>query len=313
MRTLATARLALALVLLAAALVARAAEFDHGPQPYGPYKTEERWGTYNSDAADGKVRYFLVKPEGAGRYPGVYYVYGRPGLDHRLLPELRRLASYGFMVYVAHFQEALLIPILLPANDPPETLQVQIDGFEDFLALKERKPGRVCVFSTVRGGNFGLILAARPEAACYVGYHSALVLHGWPEQHQDVTVMPEVRKLRTPTLLMIGGADFETRKNQSKRVAQYLRAKGVPVELVEYPQAQRGFDFRVVNRTLADDLAKIDSMNRAVAFMSQHLDTGSPKMRTSRYGTAPLLPTAPPTYDPKAVPRAAPKGTGGGD
>ena len=93
----------------------------------------------------------------------------------------------------------------------------------------------------------------------------------------------------------------------------YLRAKGVPVELVVYPQAQRGFDFRVVNRTLADDLAKIDSMNRAVAFMSQYLDTDSPKMRTSRYASAPLPPTTPPTYDPKVVPRAAPKGTGGGD
>jgi dienelactone hydrolase len=306
-----TAWLALALALLLAP--ARAAEFDYGPQPFGPHRTTERWGAYESPAADGKVRYFLVRPEGAGRYPGVYYVYGRPGLDHRLLPELRRLASYGFTVYVAHFQEALLIPILLPANDPPETLQVQIEGFEDFLKLEERAPGKVCVFSTVRGGNFSVILAARPEVGCYVGYHSALVLHGWPEQHQDVTVMPEVRKLRTPTLLMIGGADFETRQNQSKRVAQYLRAKGVPVELVVYPEAQRGFDFRVVNRTLADDLAKIDSMNRAIAFMSQHLDVGGAKLPTSRYAAAPLPAAVRNVQDPGAPPRAAPKGAGGGD
>jgi len=267
-----------------------AAEFDYGPQPFGPYETEERWGTFDSEAADGKVRYFVVKPKGTEAWPGVYYIYGRPGLDHRLLPELRRLASYGFTVLVTHYQEALLIPILLPANDPPETIQVQTDGFEHFLKMPERKAGPVCVASTVRGGNYGVLLASRPESACYVGYHTVLVYHGWDEYYQDVTIMPEIRKLTKPTLLMVGSSDFEIRANQSRRTAQYLHSKGVPVELVVYPDAARGFDFRVVGRTLADDMAKIDSMNRAVAFLNQHLRADDPMYATTPVAAAPLQP-----------------------
>lgn len=278
-------------VLLALFAFARstvAAEFDYGPQPHGPHKTTERWGIYNSPAAQGDVRFFLVKPEGPKSWPGIYYIYGRPGLDHRLLPELRRLASYGFTVFVSHYQEALLIPILLPANDPPETTQVQIDGFNAFLALPERKAGPVCVASTVRGGNYGVLLAARPESACYVGYHAVLVYHGWDEYYQDVTIMPEIRKLTKPTLLMVGSRDFETRANQSRRTANYLRSKNIPVELVVYPEAARGFDFRVAGRTLADDMAKIDSMNRAVAFLNRHLVRNDAAFDTTPVATAPL-------------------------
>jgi hypothetical protein len=70
---------------------------------------------------------------------------------------------------------------------------------------------------------------------------------------------------------MIGSQDFEVRVNQSKRAAQYLAQKGIPVDLVIYQGAARGFDFRTVERTLADDLAKMDSMNRTIEFINRHL------------------------------------------
>lgn len=276
------------LILVVACAPVLAMEFDYGPQPFGPHKTEERCGIYESPAAEGKVRYFMVKPEGREAWPGIYYIYGRPGLDHRLLPELRRLASYGFTVFVSHFQEALLIPILLPANDPPETVQVQVEGFDAFLKFPERKSGSVCVVSTVRGGNYGVLLAQRPESACYVGYHAVLVYHGWDEYYQDVTIMPEIRNLTKPTLLMVGSRDFETRANQSRRTASYLKSKGIPVELVVYPEAARGFDFRVAGRGLADDMAKVDSMNRAVAFLNRHLSGNKSEFATTPVATAPL-------------------------
>ena len=252
------------------------AQVDFGPQPHGPYETEERWGIFQTEGVESEVRYYVVKPQGEKAYPGIYYIYGRPGLDDRLFAELRRLASFGFTVVTTHFQEALLIPIFSPQMDPPETMQVQSDGFDEFLKAKERAPGKVCILGTVRGGYYAVKLATRPEVACLVGIHPVIVDHTWPEQFQEVTILPDIRKVKVPTLLMVGDGDFEVRYNQSKRAAQYLEAKGVPVELVIYPSASRGFDFRIAGRTLADDLAKMDSLYRTVEFINRHLGINNP-------------------------------------
>lgn len=251
----------------------QAAAFNYGPQPFGPYDTHEEWRSYESKIAGGEVRYFIVKPKENRQFPGIYYIYGRPGFDHRLQPEVRRLASYGFTVFVVHFQEALLIPILIPFADPPEVKDLQEEAFDVFLTLKERTPGKICVMSEVRGGMYGVPLSAkRPEdVACYLGMHPVITDHGEPEPYQNVTILQEIRDLIVPTMFMVGDGDFEVRQNQSKRAYEYMRMHGREVELVLYPQATRGFDFRVRGRSLANDLAKIDSMNRAVAFLKKHL------------------------------------------
>lgn len=265
------------------------AETDYGPRPYGPHETQERWGAYHTDAAESEVRYFTVKPRGDKQYPGIFLIYGRPGLDDRLFQELRRMASFGFTIFVSHFQEALLIPIFAPQMDPPETLQLIVDGFEEFLKQPDRTPGKVCVYATVRGGYYALKLAERPEIGCFVGIHAVLTDHSLPEQFDDQTVMEDIRNVRVPTLLMVGSGDVETRIIQSKRAAQYLERKGVPVELVVYPSATRGFDFRTNGRILADDLAKVDSMYRTVEFMSRQL--GGEKVLGPSLGTNAAAPT----------------------
>jgi dienelactone hydrolase len=256
------------------------AQVDYGPQPHGPYETVERWGVFQTEGVESDVRYYLVKPRGDKAYPGIYYIYGRPGLDDRLFEELKRLASFGFTVVTTHFQEALLIPVFSPQMDPPETIRVQSDGFDEFLKVPERTPGKACILGTVRGGYYAFKLASRPEVACLVGIHPVIVDHSAPEQFQEVTIMQDIRKVNVPTLLMVGDADFEVRYNQSKRAAQYLETKGVPVELVIYPSAARGFDFRTVGRTMADDLAKVDSMYRTVEFINRHLGVVNPAGET---------------------------------
>ncbi len=51
-----------------------------------------------------------------------------------------------------------------------------------------------------------------------------------------------------------------------------MQEDGRPVELFVYPGVGRGFDFRSENvRTLADDLAAKDAIQRAARFMKQHL------------------------------------------
>src|SRR3990170_4555503 len=53
--------------------------------------------------------------------------------------------------------------------------------------------------------------------------------------------------------------------------AERLKERGVPVELVVYPGAQRAFDFRRNMRTVGDDLAREDALNRTVRFLNRVL------------------------------------------
>jgi acetyl esterase/lipase len=61
------------------------------------------------------------------------------------------------------------------------------------------------------------------------------------------------------------------RREQVVRVGERLKERGVPVELVVYPGAQRAFDFRRNFRTLGDDLAREDALNRTVRFLNRAL------------------------------------------
>ena len=189
--------------LIAAALSVSAASYvpaqtDFGPRPYGLHDTQERWGAYQTDGADNEVRYLLIKPRVDRPFPGIYYVYGRPGLDERLMQELRRLASYGFTIFVSHFQEALFLPNFPMDMDPPETLQVVGDGFDEFLKMPERAAGKVCVLGTVRGGYYAVKLASRSEVACLVGLHPVISDHALPEQFHEVTILNDIRSVRVP-------------------------------------------------------------------------------------------------------------------
>jgi dienelactone hydrolase len=70
---------------------------------------------------------------------------------------------------------------------------------------------------------------------------------------------------------MVGEREQEIRRELVIRVAERLKQRGVPVDLVVYPGAQRAFDFRRNGRTLGDDLAREDALNRTVRFLNRVL------------------------------------------
>ena len=92
-----------------------------------------------------------------------------------------------------------------------------------------------------------------------------------PEPDQVYRYMPEVERWRVPTLLMVGEAEHQLRRDLVVRVAEQLRKQGVDVELVVSPGAQRAFDFRRNGRTFGDDLARADALNRTVRFLQRVL------------------------------------------
>lgn len=104
-----------------------------------------------------------------------------------------------------------------------------------------------------------------------VGYYPHLASPNAAEPVRVYRYMPEVEQWKVPALLMVGELDHQLRREQVVRVAERLKERGAPVELVVYPGAQRAFDFRRNNRTVGDDPAREDALNRTVRFLNRVL------------------------------------------
>jgi carboxymethylenebutenolidase len=116
-----------------------------------------------------------------------------------------------------------------------------------------------------------LLAVRRPEVAAVVGYYPHLVNPNAPEPVQVHRYMPELERLTVPALLMVGERDHQLRRELVVRAGQRLRELGRPVEVVVYPGAQRGFDFRRNDRTVGDDLARDDALRRTAEFLHRVL------------------------------------------
>jgi carboxymethylenebutenolidase len=138
--------------------------------------------------------------------------------------------------------------------------------------VRNVRADRVVVVGSSRGGYHAALLAVRrSEVAGIVGYYPHFVNPNAPEPVQVYRYMPEVEQLNVPALLMVGEREQEIRRELVVRVAERLKQRGVAVELVVYPGAQRAFDFRRNGRMLGDDLAREDALNRTVRFLNRVL------------------------------------------
>jgi len=137
------------------------------------------------------------------------------------------------------------------------------------------RAGRIGVVGISRGGYHAVLLGVRrPEVGAIVGYYPHLQNPNAPEPDQVYRYMPEVEQWRVPALLMVGEKEHQLRRELVVRVAARLQQRGIDVELVVYPGAQRAFDFRRNDRTLGDDLARADALERTVRFLNRILRSG---------------------------------------
>lgn len=230
----------------------------------------ERWVEYqNGDVA---VPALLLVPKEKGPNPAVLYIHGRSGLNERVQAGARRLAARGFAVLAPDYHIGRFIPENPIEHDPATEKDVELAL--DFLkTVPNVGTSKVCVVGLSRGGYHAALLAVRrpDRVACMVGYYPHLGNPNAPEPVQVYRYMPEIDKLVVPTLLFVGERDQELRRELVIRVAKRLKELGRPVELFVYPGAQRAFDFRRVDRTLGDDLAREDALNRTVKFLNQVL------------------------------------------
>src|SRR3990172_901809 len=164
--------------------------------------------------------------------------------------------------------------LLVPKAPGPHAAVVFIhgrSGLNDRVQTQARRRGGGGVAVLGPGYHAALLAVRRPEVAGMVGYYPHLASPNAPEPVQVYRYMPEVEDWKVPALLMVGDQDHQLRREQVVRVAERLKERGVAVELVVYPGAQRAFDFRRNMRTVGDDLAREDALNRTVRFLNRVL------------------------------------------
>lgn len=220
---------------------------------------------------DIQVPALLLIPKAPGPHAAILFIHGRSGLNERVRGSARRLAGRGFAVLAPDYHTGRFIPENPIDHDPATEKDVEL-GLDFLKTVPGVRADKVAVVGLSRGGYHAALLAVRRhDVAGMVGYYPHLASPNAPEPVQVYRYMPEVEEWKVPALLMVGDQDHQLRREQVVRVTERLKERGVSVELVVYPGAQRAFDFRRDVRTVGDDLAREDALNRTVRFLNRVL------------------------------------------
>lgn len=236
--------------------------------------------TRETSFKNGKIEVPVVifRPKQTGKFPGVLFVHGRPGL----VDEIKRLALWvaarGFVVYAPDLYFGRDIDPRPIKHD--YILEEDLNkGLDHMMTQEDIEGDKVCVYSHTRGGYYSLKLAVSKKRqadrlACYVSFYPHWQDPNAAEPLQVYSYANEADDLEIPSLVFYGDEEQYQRRRVIETAAENMLKKGRPVQLVVYPGVQRGFDFRPESvRVFADDLATKDAVVRAARFMRKHLGT----------------------------------------
>jgi len=219
----------------------------------------------------------IIRPDDTKKYPAVLFQHGRRGLDDLVIRHAKRLAARGFIVLAPDVFSARFIEKFPIEHDYVAEDDVN-HGVDFLLSLPDISSDKICLYSHTRGGYMTLKVAVtkerqHKEVACYVSYYPHLQDPNASEAMQVYRYAPEADKLVIPTLIFIGDEEQYQRRRSIETAVKSMQENNLPVQLFIYPGVGRGFDFRPENvRTFADDLASKDAIQRAAAFMHNHLN-----------------------------------------
>jgi len=214
-----------------------------GAASAAPGQVELRKQTLRAGAVEVPVE--IAVPAGKGPFPPVLYVHARRGFEDPDRAHLRTLAEQGFLVVAPDWQSGRFIERWPRAHDP--ATETDVEAALDFLlASPEACRGPVGIVGYSRGGYYAIRLAAkRPrDVAAIAAYAGHMQDPNAPEPDQLFGIAPEVLRITSPVLFLVGDQDFELRRTNIGRAFYALHERGVPVELQTYPLARRAFDFR---------------------------------------------------------------------
>jgi len=187
----------------------------------------------------------VAVPSGSGPFPPVLFIHAKRGIDDNERRHISELAVQGFLVVMPDWQAGRMIERWPSEHDPATEGDVEV-AFDYLLRHPRacRMPAGIVAQS--RGPYYAIRLAARrgQDIAAIASYYGHMQNPNAPEPDQLFRVAPELMRINTPLLLLIGEQDYEVRRMSNGRAFYALWERGVPVELQGYPLARRAFDFR---------------------------------------------------------------------
>ena len=225
-------------------------------------------------SGDADVPIEVAVPPGKGPFPPVLFIHAKRGYDENERRHITELARQGFLVVAPDWQSGRMIERWPAEHDPGTELDVEA-GLNYLMALPEACKQPVGVVALSRGHYNAIRLADTrgKDVAAIVSYYGHMQNPNAPEPDQLFRVAPEVMRITTPILYLIGEADFELRRINGGRAFYALWERGVPVEYQVYPMARRAFDFRA-DQTPEEKIATRHARQRAEAWLKTWMKVG---------------------------------------
>ncbi len=238
-----------------------------------PMSVSEEWTSYKNEKDGLEIPALVVAPTKRGNYPATLFLHGRWGLTPEVKAELHRIAERGIVVMAPDYHFARAIPMLawFTDKDVNDDIMAAVPHLQKMMGGDNKK--KVGIIAQDYGGYFAIKAAAKfkDSIGALVGYYPLSNNPQSPKPRHIYGYMAEVDKVKAPTLLMIGAEDREMRRIATGRVAGRLKQLKTPIIHVEYPGADRCFDWRTGSGNFADGLARVDSLNRVAEFFKTHL------------------------------------------
>ena len=218
----------------------------------------------------------VAVPAGKGPFPPVLFIHAKRGYDENERRHITELAQQGFLVVAPDWQSGRMIE-RWPAEHNPETEKDVEAGLDYLMNLPEACRQPVGIVALSRGPYYAIRLADKrgKDIAAIVSYYGHMQNPNAPEPDQLFRVAPEVMRITTPILYLIGEQDFELRRINGGRAFYALWERGVPVEYQVYPLARRAFDFRA-DQTPEEKIATRHARQRAEAWLKWWMKVGQP-------------------------------------
>jgi carboxymethylenebutenolidase len=210
----------------------------------------------------------LVRPEGAGPWPGVVQIQEWWGIEPHVVEVAHRLAAEGFVVLVPDLyhgkvvtepDEAQKAVMMLGGHIDRAVREIQV-ALETLQARSDVQPKRLGVMGFCVGGLLTWQVALRTPSV--VGAAVPWYAGGFdpsPEQLADYGV---------PTLAIFGGQDHGIPPATVQKIEKILQGKAASRVLV-YPEA--GHAFLNPDHGMGHEESAKDAWPKAVAFLKDHL------------------------------------------
>jgi carboxymethylenebutenolidase len=211
-------------------------------------------GEMDVPVSDGHLPGYFARPQGAGPFPIVLVVEELFGVHEYIKDTCRRLAKLGYLAATAELYARIgdlskmtqMSDIMAVINKAPDaTVMTDLDAVAAWAAANEGDPNRLGITGFCRGGRAVWLYAAHnPHLKAAVAWYGPI--GGARTDIQPHTVMDIAGDIKCPLLGLYGAKDPGIPPADVEAAAAKARAAGIPVEIVEYPDAAHAFhaDYR---------------------------------------------------------------------